>query len=154
MFKMATLPEHQTPPNNLVHCANCGRPMAAIGANYVCLVNAEQGPDRCPTTPVNADKLVIQVITQVLKRIINDTTIESLTADVQQAVSEKSSTQQEQLQCSESSIEELYLLKEQVLHRVEEESATYGEVAEVVSQINTTRIGSGLPVSDSTGRAR
>ena len=141
MFKTATLSEHQSQPNDLVHCANCGTPMAAIGVNYVCLVNAERGPHRCPTTPVNAGRLVVQVVTQVLKRVMNDSTIELLTADIQQAASEASSRHRERLQRSESSIEELDRLKEQALQTVEQNLATYREVVEVVNETNATRIG-------------
>ena len=141
MFETATLPEHQTPPKELVHCANCGTPMTAVGVNYVCLANAESGPDRCPTTPVNAESLVAQVVTRILKRVINDSTVELLTGDIQQMASEASSRQQEQLQCSESSIEVLNLLKEQVLQTVEQKLATYPEVAEEIDHINAIKMG-------------
>ena len=141
MFKSATLPEHQSPSNDLVHCANCGTPMAAIGVNYVCPVNAERGPDRCLTTPVNAERLVVQVVTQVLERVMNDSTIELLTGDIQQTASEASGRQRERLQHSESSIEELNLLKGQVLQTVEQNLTTYPEVAEKVNEINAARTG-------------
>ena len=141
MFKSATLPEHQSPSNDLVHCANCGTPMAAIGVNYVCPVNAERGPDRCSTNPVNAERLVVQVVTQVLERVMNDSTIELLTADIQQAASEASSRHRERLQRSESSIEELDQIKEQALQTVEKNLATYREVAEVVNETNAARTG-------------
>ena len=141
MFKPATLADHQTPPNDPVHCANCGTPMTAIGANYVCSKNAKRGPDRCPTTPVNAESLVTQVVTQLLKRVINDSTIEMLTGDIQETASEASSRQQEQLQSSESSIEELDLLKGEVLQTVEQKLATYPEVAEEINHINAIKMG-------------
>ena len=141
MFKTATLPEHQSPPNGLVHCANCGTAMTAIGVNYVCLVNAKRGPDRCPTKPVNAERLVAQAVTQLLKRVINDSTIALLTGDIQQTASEASSRQQERLQCSESSIEELDRLKEQVLRTAEQKLATYPEGTEEINHINAIKTG-------------
>ncbi len=115
--------------------------MTAIGANYVCSKNAKREPDRCPTTPVNAESLVAQVVTQLLKRVINDSTIEILTGDIQEMASEASSRQQEQLQCSESSIEELDLLKGEVLQTVEQKLATYPAVAEEINHINATKMG-------------
>ena len=141
MFKTATLPDHQTPKNDLVHCANCGTPMTIVGADYVCLVNAEGGPDRCTTTSVDAESLVVQAVTQVLNRVINYSMTFVLAADVQQTVSEASSTQQERLQISESSIEELNRSKEQVLRTVEQNLTTYPEVAEVLNQINAVSLG-------------
>ena len=141
MFEMATLPEHQTPPNDLVHCANCGTAMTAIGVNYVCPVNAKLGSDRCPTTPVNAESLVAQVVTRLLKRVMNDSTIALLTEDIQQKTSEASLTQKERLQRTESSIVEQDLLKDQVLQPVDQNLATYADVAEAVNEINATRMG-------------
>ena len=154
MFKMATLPDHQTPKKDLVHCDNCGTPMTIVGANYVCLVNAEGGPDRCTTTSVDAESLVVQAVTQVLNRVINYSTTDVLAADVQQTVSEESSTQQERLQISESSIEDLNRSKEQVLQRVEQNLTTYPEVAEVTQPDKCPQPGSGLRVPHSTRRDR
>jgi DNA-directed RNA polymerase subunit F len=115
--------------------------MAAIGVNYVCPVNAKRGPDRCSTNPVNAERLAVQVVTQVLRRVMNDSTIALLTGDIQQTASEASGRQRERLQHSESSIEELNLLKGQVLQTVEQNLTTYPEVAEKVNEINAARTG-------------
>ena len=72
---------------------------------------------------------------------MTDDTATLLVADIQQTASEKSSMQQQRLQRSEYSNEVLGLLKEQVLHPVEQKLATYPEVAEEVSRINATRMG-------------
>ena len=141
MFKPTTLPEHRTQLNDLAHCSNCGAPMTAIGDNYVCPTNTGPGPEPCPTTPVNTGSLVRQVAAQLLKRVVNESTIALLTEDVQQIAEEKSSKQRQRLQRSESSIKDLGLLKEQVLRPVEQKLATYPEVAEEVNQINATKMG-------------
>ena len=141
MFKTATLPEHRNPLNVPVNCDNCATPMTTNGPDYVCLKNAEHGPAGCPTVPVNSENLSVQVATQLLKRVMNDGTIAVLIEDVQRASSEMSRTQEERLQNSESSIEELNLLKQQVLQPVEQKLATYQEVAEEINRINATRMG-------------
>ena len=141
MSKTATIPEPQTSLNELAHCSSCGTTMAVIGDNYVCPVNSEHGPDRCPTTPVNAGGLVRQVATQLLKRVMTDDTITLLIEDIQQTAAEKSSLQRQRLQNTEASIKDLGKLKEQILHPVEQKLATYPDVAEEVSRINASRMG-------------
>ena len=141
MFKPTTLPEHRTQLNDLVHCSNCGASMTAMGDNYVCPTNTRPGPEPCPTTPINTGSLVRQVAAQLLRRVVNESTIALLTEDVQQIAEEKSSTQRQRLQRSESYIKDLGLLKEQVLRSVEQKLATYPEVAEEVNRINATKMG-------------
>ena len=141
MFKKATLPGPQNPLKAQVNCANCGTPMTATGDNYVCPVNDERGPDHCPTMPAGIGRLTIQVATRLLKRVMNDSAIAALTADVQQASSEISRTQEKRLRRSESSIEELDALKARVLQPVEQNLATYQEVAEEVHRINVAKTG-------------
>ena len=141
MFKTATLPEHRNPLNTPVKCSNCGALMTLIGANYVCPNNDDPGTDRCPTTPVDAEKLTVQVATQVLTRIMNDSTVAVLTADIQQITSGSSSAQEERLQGTESVIREVDEFKERILQPVEQELATYREVAEQVHRLNSLRMG-------------
>ena len=141
MFKTATLPLHRSTLNAPITCSNCGTPMTATGVNYVCATNAAHGPSRCPTTPVEAGTLIVQIATLVLKRVMNESTVELLTADVQQATSEMLRTQEERLQQSESAIEELNALKEQILEPVEQQLATYQDVAEAIHRLNATKMG-------------
>ena len=141
MFKTATLPEHRIKMDLPVNCGNCGTPMTTDGVNYFCPKNAEHGPHICPTLPVNAESLAVQVATQLLKRLMNDATIAVLTEDVLRAASEMSRTQGERLQNSESAIAELNLLKEHTLRPVERSLATYQEVAADIHRINATRMG-------------
>ena len=141
MFKTATLPMHRDPLNVQVICDNCDIPMTANGVNYVCPKNAEHGSASCPVRPVNAENLSVQAATQILRRVMNDSTIAVLTEDVLRAASEMSRTQEERLQNSESSIEKLNLLKQQLLQPVEQKLVTYQEVAEEIHLINASTMG-------------
>ena len=141
MFKRTTILGRETHLNSLAHCSNCGASMTAIGDNYVCPTNTGPGPDRCSTTPVNTGRLVRQVATKVLKRVVNESVIETLTEDVRRIAEEKSTMQRQRLHRSESSIKDLSGLLEQVLYPVEQELATYPEVAEEVNRINAAKMG-------------
>ena len=141
MFKTAALPEHRTALSGVAHCSNCGTLMTVVGDNYVCPVNIEGGPKPCSTTPVNAVRLVRQVITQLLKRVMTDSTIALLTNDIEQMASAKSRMQQERLQTSESSIEGLNRRKEKLLRPVEQGHAKYTEIAGEINEINATSMG-------------
>ena len=141
MFKTAALPEHRTALSDVAHCSNCGTLMTVVGDNYVCPVNIGGGPKPCSTTPVNAVRLVRQVITQLLKRVMTDSTIALLTGDIQRTALAKSGLQQQRLQKSEASIEGLNRLKKEVLHPVEQELTTYPEVAGEINRINAASMG-------------
>ena len=141
LFKMATLSNDRAPSIHLAHCSNCGIAMTVAGGNYVCPMSLERGQDRCTTTPVNASSLVRQVAAQLLRRVMTDETVTLLTEGIQQTAAEKSNMQRQRLQNTEASIKDLGKLREQVLHPVEQELATYPEVAEEVSRINATRMG-------------
>ena len=91
--------------------------------------------------PTGIGRLTVQVTTRLLKRVMNENAIAALTADVQQASSEISRTQEKRLRRSESSIEELDALKARVLQPVEQNLATYQEVAEAVHRINVAKTG-------------
>ena len=141
MFKTATLPMHRNPLNVPVNCDNCGTPMTTDGADYACPTNAGHGPASCPITPVNAEILSLQAAAQILRRLTSDSTVAVLTGDVLRTSLEASRLQEERLQRSESSIEELNLLKQQLLEQVEKKLATYEEVAEEINRINAARTG-------------
>ena len=141
MFKPTTILGRETHLNGLAHCSNCGASMTAIGDNYVCPTNTGPRPDRCSTTPVNTGRLVRQVVTKVLERVVNESVIETLTEDVRRIAEEKSTMQRQRLHRSESSIEDLSLLLERVLYPVEQELATYPEVAEEANRINAAKMG-------------
>ena len=141
MFKPTTILRYETHLNGLAHCSNCGASMTAIGDNYVCPTNTGPGPDRCPTTPVNNERLLRQVAVKVLERVMNESTIELVTEDVRRMADDKSTMQRQRLHRSESSIKDLSSLLEQVLYPVEQELATYPEVAEEVNRISAAKMG-------------
>ncbi len=141
MFKMATLPEQRNTMDLPVNCDNCSTPMTTDGVNYSCLKNAELGPHVCPTLPVNAEMLAVQVTTQLLKRLMNDVIVAVLTEDVLRAASEMSRTQRERLHNSESAIMELNHLKEEALRPVEQDLTTYQEAAAEIHRIYATTMG-------------
>lgn len=141
MFKTSTLPMHRNPLNVPVNCDRCGTPMTADGVDYVCPKKAEDGPAGCLIMPINAESLSLQAAAQLLKRVMNDSTIEVLTQDVMRMSWEMSAMQEARLKGSESSIKELNLRQQQVLQPVEQELASYEEVAEEVHRINAAKMG-------------
>ena len=141
MFKTATLPEQRNPMDLPVNCDNCSTPMTTEGVYYLCPNNAGHGPHVCPTLPVNAEMLAVQVTTQLLKRLMNDDTVAVLAEDVLRTASEMSRRQGERLHSSESAIMELNQLKEQALRPVEQDLTTYQEAAADIHRINATTMG-------------
>ena len=115
--------------------------MTPVGDNYVCPTNTSPGPDRCPTTPINIRTLAHQVAITLLKRIVDETTIDLLTQDIQQIARTNSTLQQQRLHRSESSIKDLSLLLQNTLHSVEQGLAKYHEVAEEVHRLNAAKMG-------------
>ena len=124
-----------------VNCDNCSTPMTTDGVNYFCPKNAEHGPHICATLPVSAESLAAQVATQLLKRLMNDMVVDVLTNDVQRAASEMSRRQGERLRETESAIVDLNLQQEKALRAVEQNLATYQEVAAEIHRINATGMG-------------
>ena len=141
MFKTPTLQMHRNLLNVPVNCDGCGTPMTLKGTDYVCPTDAGHEPATCPTTPINAENLLVKVATQILNRVMNESTIATLTGDALQKFSEIARTQEERLQNSESSIEDLNLTRQQALQSVEQNLATYDEVAEEVHSTIAAKMG-------------
>ena len=141
MFITGTPLEHRSVLSGIAHCSNCGALMTVAGTNYACPANIEGGAEHCSTTPIDAGRLVGQVVAQLVKRVMTDSTIALLTNDIQETASAKSRMQKERLQTSESSIEGLNSRKEKLLRPVEQGLAKYPDVAGEINDINATSMG-------------
>ena len=141
MSKPATPPVYHTHLDSLTHCANCQASMTPVEDDYVCPTNTSPGPASCPTTPVNIETFAHLVATTLLNRIVDETTIDLVAQDVQEIARNNSALQRQRLHRSESSVAELSLLLEKLLHSVEHGLTTYQQVAEEIHRTNAAKMG-------------
>ena len=93
--------------DGMVFCANCGSEMDNAGERYYCRNTTVETGGNCPTSPVNADQLVRAVITQLVKRLATDETVQSITKSIMDTTENNTRTQRSRMEQAEAVIAEI-----------------------------------------------
>ena len=141
MFEKPSVHENSPDLSSLVHCANCGSRMIRADGDYVCPASRAGAGQDCPTTPVNAARLLSRVIPKLMKRSMTEKTLEELVGAVSDQIRPKQELQQGRLDRAESEIEELNRLRAELLEPVERDRKAHSAVAERVAEIDRTAAG-------------
>ena len=133
--------DHARVLNGIARCAHCGTPLLKIGVNYTCPTLVTDEGNACPTQPINAQKLLREVVEQLIKRTINEDTASQLATAIRDEYADKSRVAQDNLDRAETAIAELNALKGRVVHPVEHGDSAFSDVADRIEDINRQTLG-------------
>ena len=125
----------------MVRCANCGSAMNRVADQHSCPNSTPETGQSCSTPPVNADRLLRRVISKLIERIITTETQQLIAETIRDKTQASVHLQRERLETAESAISRMNRRRTQILHPVEQRTATYPDVADEIHDIEKATSG-------------
>ena len=141
MFRTTATQEKAPDLNGKVSCAHCGSAMKRVADNYSCPNSAAGAGRSCPTPPVNADRLLRQVMSKLVERVLTEETLQLVSENIQETTEANAHLQRERLETAESAIARMNRRRASVLHPVEQRAAAYADVAGEINEIEKATTG-------------
>ena len=141
MFRTTATQEKAPDLNGKVSCAHCGSAMNRVADNYSCPNSAAGTGQGCSTPPVNADRLLRQVMSKLVERVLTEETLQMVSENIQETTEANAHLQRERLETAESAIARMNRRRTSVLHPVEQRAAAYADVAGEINEIEKATTG-------------
>ena len=121
MYTSQSLGDNRHALTGTLYCGICEREMLRVGPNYVCAGIVTRGPDACSNEPANADRLLKEIMDQLMKLVMTEKTADSVVDILQERNEEATRRHRSQLDGTEQALDAVYEREGQALH------AIYGE---------------------------